>query len=84
VPKGFFCLHNFTLVGEEEAKLFRLEAGTSKVTQRKNSGFGFLSKRVEKIFTLDNFGAIITMGFESKGDFDPSSRFHSVNAIQHN
>ena len=84
MSKGFFCLHNFTLVGEEEANLFLLEVGTSKVAQRKNSGFGFLSKLVEKIFTLDNFGAIITMGFESIGHFDPSSRFHSVNAIQHN
>lgn len=71
--KAFFCLHNFTLVGEEEAKLFLLKAGTSKVAQRKNSGFGFLSKLVEKIFALDNFGAIITMGFEPKGGFDPSS-----------
>ena len=73
MSKGFVCLHNFTLVGEEEANLFLLEADTSKVAQRKNSGFGFLSKLVEKIFTLDNFGAIITMGFEQKGDFDPSS-----------
>lgn len=58
MSKGFFCLHNFTLVGEEEAKLFLLKAGTSKVAQRKNSGFGFLSKLVEKIFALDNFGAM--------------------------
>lgn len=74
MPKGFFfCLHNFTLIGEEEAKLFLLEAGTSKVAQRKNSGFGFLSKLVEKVFTLGNFGAIIIMGLEQKGGFDPSS-----------
>ncbi len=53
--------------------MFLLKAGTSKVAQRKNSGFGFLSKLVEKIFALDNFGAIITMGFEPKGGFDPSS-----------
>ena len=53
--------------------MFLLEVGTSKVAQRKNSGFGFLSKLVEKIFTLDNFGAIITMGFEPKEGFDPSS-----------
>lgn len=78
MSKGFFCLHNFTLVGEEEANLFLLETGTSKVAQRKNSGFGFLSKLVEKIFTLDNFGAIIIMGFEPKGGFDPSSHLDSI------
>ncbi len=78
MSKGFFCLHNFTLVGEEEANLFLLETGTSKVAQRKNSGFGFLSKLVEKIFTLDNFGAIITIGFEPKGGFDPSSHLDSI------
>ena len=78
MSKGFFCLHNFTLVGEEEANFFLLETGTSKVAQRKNSGFGFPSKLVEKIFTLDNFGAIITMGFEPKGGFDPSSHLDSI------
>ena len=68
--------------------LFRLfcvyRGRTSELAQKWETGFGTLSKDVEKVFTLDNFGAIITMGFETKGGFDPSSRFHSVNAIQHN
>ncbi len=62
----------------------RLYGRTSELAQKWDIGFGTLSKDVEKVFTLDNFGAIIIMGFEPKGGFDPSSRFHSVNAIQHN
>jgi hypothetical protein len=36
------------------------------------------------VFTLDNFGAIIIMGFRPKGGLNPSSLFHSVNAIRQN
>ena len=43
-----------------------------------------ISFKLEMVFTLDNFGDIIIMGFKPKGGLNPSSQFHSVNAIQHN
>ena len=48
------------------------------------SGFGSKFIRQGEKNAVKYADEIITMGFEPKGGFDPSSRFHSVNAIQHN